>query len=172
MNLTSSVDQLIGSLEAFKAAMPRNLTADAGNSFELAFQAASEEITTLTNQTAESGFAKTTFAEFQTQNLLVDTENEALGGKPNIRQFMEATGSDFNDANELLYGVIGSNADLRDWTKIMASDNPIDAVRAATGQLFNSDKEYALVNHTNYSTPKFAETLGKVPSVVKMLWVR
>ena len=62
MNLTSSVDQLIGSLEAFKAAMPRNLTADAGNSFELAFQAASEEITTLTNQTAESGFAKTTFA--------------------------------------------------------------------------------------------------------------
>ena len=91
----------------------------------------------------------------------MDTENEALGGKPNIRQFMEATGSDFNDANELLYGVIGSNADLRDWTKIMASDNPIDAVRAATGQLFNSDKEYALVNHTNYSTPKFAETLGK-----------
>ena len=75
MNLTSSVDQLIGSLEAFKAAMPRNLTADAGNSFELAFQAASEEITTLTNQTdavtstanaavvdATSAVAKTNFA--------------------------------------------------------------------------------------------------------------
>ena len=42
----------------------------------------------------------------------------------------------------------------------MGSDNPLDAVRAATSQLKNSDKEYALVNHVDYGTPKFEETLA------------
>ena len=173
MNITSSVDQLIGSLEAFKAAMPKELSAGGSNSFEQAFQAASEEINALTSQTdavtstanaavvdAASAVAKTNFAEFQTQNLLVDTQRESRESMPSFPEFMEATGVNFNDASELMYGVIGSNADLRDWTKIMASDNPLDAVRAATSQLKNSDKEYALVNHVDYGTPKFEETLA------------
>lgn len=173
MNITSSVNQLIGSLEAFKAAMPKELSAGGSNSFEQAFQAASEEITALTSQTdavtsssnsavanSASVETKTSFSEFQTQNLLVDTQRESRESMPSFPEFMDATGVGFNDASELLYGVIGSNADLRDWTKIMASDNPLDAVRAATSQLKNSDKEYALVNHVDYGTPKFEETLA------------
>ena len=174
MNITSSVDQLIGSLEAFKAAMPKRLSAGGSNSFEQAFQAASEEITALTSQTdavtsnsnsevanSASVEIKTSFAEFKMQNLLVDTQRESRESMPSFPEFMEATGVNFNDASELLYGVIGSNADFRDWTKIMASDNPLDATRAATRQLKNSDMEYALVNHVDYGTPKFEQTLAE-----------
>ena len=173
MNITSSVDQLIGSLEAFKATMAKQQSADDSDSFELAFQAASDEISALTGQAdvvtsnsnaamvnTASAVAKTSFAEFQTQNLLVDTERESRESMPGFPEFMEATGVNFNDASELLYGVIGSNADFRDWTKIMASDNPLDATRAATRQLKNSDMDYALVNHVDYGTPKFEETLA------------
>ena len=173
MNITSSVDQLIGSLEAFKATMAKQQSADDSDSFELAFQAASEEITAITSQTdavtsitnalvvdSSSAVAKTSFAEFQTQNLLMDTQRESRESMPSFPEFMDATGLDFNDASEFLYGVIGSNADFRDWNKIMASDNPLDATRAATRQLMNSDKEYAMVNHVDYGTVKFEETLA------------
>jgi hypothetical protein len=57
--------------------------------------------------------------------------------------------------------VIGSNADLRDWSKIMASGNPVDATRAATGQMYNSDKEYALLKHQDYGQLIFPLTLAK-----------
>ena len=173
MNITSSVDQLIGSLEAFKAAMPKGLSAGGSDSFENAFQAASDEITVLTSQTdaaksianasvvdSASSLTKTSFAEFQTQNLLVASERAARVDKPNMGEFIDATGVNVADASELLYGVIGSNADLRDWTQIMESDNPVDAVRAATEQLYNSDKPYQLVHHVDYGTLKFEETLA------------
>ena len=72
-----------------------------------------------------------------------------------------------SDASELLYGVIGSNADLRDWSKIMSSGNPVDAARAATGQLYNSDKDYALVNHADFGTLRFNDTLAESSLVSK-----
>jgi hypothetical protein len=78
-----------------------------------------------------------------------------------MKEFMDATGATAANASELLYGVIGSNADLRDWSKIMASGNPVDAARAATRQLYNSDKDYALVNHADYGTDRFADTLAE-----------
>jgi hypothetical protein len=56
--------------------------------------------------------------------------------------------------------VIGSNGDYRDWGAIMASDNPIDAARAATGQLYNSSLSYELVNDASYGTPAFADELA------------
>ena len=42
----------------------------------------------------------------------------------------------------------------------MASDNPIDAARAATGQLYNSSLSYELVNDASYGTPAFADELA------------
>ena len=35
----------------------------------------------------------------------------------------ERNGGNTNDSSELLYGVTGSDADLRDWAAIMDSDN-------------------------------------------------
>ena len=100
MNITSSVDQLIGSLEAFKATMAKQQSADDSDSFELAFQAASEEITAITSQTdavtsitnalvvdSTSAVAKTSFAEFQTQNLLMDTQRESRESMPSFPEF-------------------------------------------------------------------------------------
>jgi hypothetical protein len=43
----------------------------------------------------------------------------------------------------------------------MASGNPVDAVRAATGQMYNSDKEYALVKHQDYGQLTFPVTLAE-----------
>lgn len=54
--------------------------------------------------------------------------------KPSIKEFMDKTGASIDEAIDLIYGVIGSNADYRDWTKIMSSESPIEAARTATGQ--------------------------------------
>ena len=64
-------------------------------------------------------------------------------GKPDIAQFKQATGCDFATASSLLYGVVGSNEDYRDWNAIMASADPVQAARQATGALYNSDLPYS-----------------------------
>ena len=39
-------------------------------------------------------------------------------------------------ASELLYGVVGSNQDTRNWSAIMATDDPVNAARVATNQMY------------------------------------
>ena len=63
----------------------------------------------------------------------------ARAARPNVREFMDQSGADFETASELLYGVVGSNTDVRDWKSIMASADPISAARAATGQMYNQE---------------------------------
>jgi hypothetical protein len=54
----------------------------------------------------------------------------------NIKKFMDATGSDFITASELMYGVVGSNKDYRDWNSIMSSPDAIKAAKIATSQMY------------------------------------
>jgi hypothetical protein len=68
------------------------------------------------------------------------------GGKPDTATFMKATGADFSTASSLLYGVIGSNTDYRDWNAIMASSDPVQSARQATGALYDSDLPYTSGN--------------------------
>ncbi len=56
--------------------------------------------------------------------------------RPDIKTFMDKSGASFEDAAELLYGVVGSNTDTRDWQAIMASGDPVTAARRATGQMY------------------------------------
>ena len=42
----------------------------------------------------------------------------------------------------------------------MASDNPVDAARAATAQLYNSSLTYEMVNDASYETLAFADKLA------------
>ena len=63
-------------------------------------------------------------------------------GKPDTATFMKATGADFATASSLLYGVVGSNTDYRDWNAIMAAADQVQAARQATGALYNSDLPY------------------------------
>ena len=55
---------------------------------------------------------------------------------PTRDEFMAITGVDENLAQVLLSTQPGQNYDLRDWSKIMASDNPLEAAQAATAALY------------------------------------
>lgn len=62
--------------------------------------------------------------------------------KPSVAEFMKTTGTTFETATSVLYGVIGSNNDLRDWKAIMGSDNPLQAARQAVGAMYNSGLDF------------------------------
>ncbi len=66
--------------------------------------------------------------------------------KPNTAQFAAAAKTDASTASSMLYGVIGSNLDVRDWTAIMASSNPLAAARAATAAMYNSGSKAYLAS--------------------------
>jgi hypothetical protein len=102
----------------------------------------------------------TSFDDLLRRDLLTNADVSRLQ-RPNVLQFMDAAGVTFGIASELLYGVIGSNTDLRDWRAIMASDNPVDAARAATRQLYNSDLDYQLGQRAEKGTDAFEEILAE-----------
>ena len=69
--------------------------------------------------------------------------------KPNLREMAEAIGGQSledmspekyaevtSQAGELLYGVVGSNQDTRDFNAIMSSDNIVAAAQQATEQMY------------------------------------
>ena len=72
----------------------------------------------------------------QSPKTLLTTAEASSASRPNVKEFMDRTGAQFLDASELIYGVVGSNTDVRDWTSIMASKDPITAARQATGQMY------------------------------------
>lgn len=76
---------------------------------------------------------------------LINDKRLAVKDRPTLSEFMMKTGACAEDASELLYGVIGSNTDLRNWSKIMSSVDPFTAARLATGQLYNSDEDHGTV---------------------------
>jgi hypothetical protein len=173
MNIVASSDPMISRLDAFKTtAKAGQVSSDdgqfakslsdatlrlyAGLAEDVPLGPVMEEVAAISPR-AEAF----SLASYRSQDWLMDTEAQSSAARPNMREFMDVTGVDSVDASELLYGVIGSNADLRDWSKIMASGNPVDAARAATGQMYNSNKEYALVKHQDYGQLTFAETLAQ-----------
>jgi hypothetical protein len=171
MTIVARIDGLIANLQGLRQAVE----AERGAGFEAVLNAALDEADAVVGalpsapgvspvamamaEPAPMRTAGTSFAGFLQQNLLT-TADAARTARPNMREFMDATGADATDASELLYGVIGSNQDLRNWEAIMASDNPIDAARAATRQLYNSDRDYQLRQHADFGTDRFADTLA------------
>lgn len=75
----------------------------------------------------------------------------AIASKPNIKEFMDATGVDFLTASNTLYGNIGANIDARDWGAIMSSSNPLAAATQATASMY-SDPAYQQSNTANLIT--------------------
>ncbi len=69
--------------------------------------------------------------------LLQDSSSKTQ--KPSIKEFMDATGCDYEDATQMLYGVVGSNKEVRDWGKIMSVADPMNAARAATNAMYQND---------------------------------
>lgn len=173
MTTLARIDQLISRLEAFAARPPLAQDAAVAAAFETSLAEASARLDAVLAQNpgadrleqalreSVSEPEAASFLAMSSQDWLKDSEPEAIEARPNMRDFMAATGVEAADASELLYGVIGSNADLRDWSKIMASDHPVDAARAATAQMYNSDKDYALVKHQDYRKLTFDATLAE-----------
>jgi len=85
--------------------------------------------------TVSSSFSQT-FAVAQAAKSWLTSAEAAQANRPNVKEFMDRAGAKFLDASELIYGVVGSNTDVRDWAAIMASDDPISAARQATGQMY------------------------------------
>ena len=167
MTTIAQMDQLITSLQNIRATLAednsKNNNADFGAMFDTALSNALEEPVPQMNVNAAAMVNDSpaqSFDDFMAMNLLGTNLDTSRAARPNMREFMDATGASSQDASELLYGVIGSNGDYRDWGAIMASDNPIDAARAATGQLYNSSLSYEMVNSASYGTPAFADELA------------
>ena len=167
MTTIAQMDQLITSLQNIRATLAednsKNNNADFGAMFDTALSNALEEPVPQMNVNAAAMVNDSpaqSFDDFMAMNLLGTNLDTSRAARPNVREFMDATGASSQDASELLYGVIGSNGDYRDWGAIMASDNPIDAARAATGQLYNSSLTYEMVNSASYGTPAFADELA------------
>ena len=172
MTIVARIDGLIANLQGLRQAVE----AERGAGFEAVLNAALDEAdvvvggmtaapaptpVAMTNP-VEMPLASRTGTSFDAflQRDLLTTAEAARAARPNMREFMDATGADATDASELLYGVIGSNQDLRNWEAIMASDNPIDAARAATRQLYNSGHDYQLRQHADFGTDRLADTLA------------
>ena len=91
--------------------------------------------TSVDSPTVSSNFGQT-LAVAQAPKSWLTTSETSQAHRPNVKEFMDRSGAPFLDASELIYGVVGSNTDVRDWSAIMASEDPISAARQATGQMY------------------------------------
>jgi len=85
--------------------------------------------------TPANSFAQT-LAAAQAPKSWLTSAGASESSRPNIKEFMDRCSAEFLDASELIYGVVGSNTDVRDWSAIMASDDPVSAARQATAQMY------------------------------------
>lgn len=57
--------------------------------------------------------------------------------KPSIKELMDFTNMSFEDASSILYGVVGSNEDTRDWNKILTSSDVLKTAKEETAKMYN-----------------------------------
>lgn len=57
--------------------------------------------------------------------------------KPSIKELMDFTNMSFEDASSILYGVVGSNEDSRDWNKILTSSDVLKTAKEETAKMYN-----------------------------------
>ena len=91
----------------------------------------------------------------------VDIQN-----RPNMREFMDATGVDAKAASEILYGTIGANTDTRDWAAIMASDDPVQASIQANLAQYSDGSATSNLDREAYPT-NFGNPVGDKAGIVK-----
>lgn len=64
---------------------------------------------------------------------------------------MDATGSDFLTASNLIYGDVGANLDARNWSAIMSASDPAKAAKDGLAAMY-SDPKYLVDNAANLIT--------------------
>ena len=149
MNISNKIDQLITDLSKLKPSLI-NDTVDSKEKFNSLLQAAIETDYRGKKEGLEFNIEpeKKISKEIPSwvgPNYYYDPKNPR---KPNMHELMAAISgkkpqelyaeSNSNwrkissQASEILYGVIGSNADTRDWSAIMASDDIVKTAQAQT----------------------------------------
>ena len=99
-------------------------------------QASAQTSATAAATSTAGGSATAGASSPQSTSWLLPKDAPPSKDKPNLAEFIDATGTDFTTASSLLYGTMGSNEDRRDWGAIMASGDPVAAARAGTGQMY------------------------------------
>jgi hypothetical protein len=80
----------------------------------------------------------------------------AAGGRPDLKEFMDTAKVDFQTASDLIYGVVGSNQDTRNWGAIMAASDPVAAARQATANMYGG----VAINPIDEPGSKYRATSG------------
>jgi len=152
MELSARIDQVMASLEALKVRATET-PAEANTQFASILETALDSNHTTPPVAAAEPIKAQAEAAPQIPSW-VDPNygyDPANPGKPNMRELMEAlsgrsvetlyadSNSNWQDtsrlASELLYGVVGSNKDTRNWNAIMGSSDIVKAARQATGKI-------------------------------------
>ena len=153
MELSARIDQVMASLEALKV-RAADAPAEANSQFASILETALDSDHTTTTVTVAEPNKVQAEAAPQIPGW-VDPDygyDPANPRKPNMRELMEAlsgrpvealyadANSNWQDtsrlASELLYGVVGSNDDTRDWSAIIGSSDIVRAARQATGDMY------------------------------------
>jgi hypothetical protein len=153
MQVTNQIDQLIHRLNELKPSLSNGI------------DATTEQFNSILKETLESSNSEytilkktTTLADQKKSGNIPDWVDPAYGydtqnpRKPNMREFMAAISGKSSDesyldpngdwqsksqnASALLYGVVGSNQDTRDWSKIMAAKDIIGVAQIETGKMY------------------------------------
>ena len=117
-----------------------------------------QNVQTVTSEESFTSILNNSPNETEVQPELASAQNSRLSNatekhsKPNLRELMESvTGRTMDelyadpnsnwkkiskDASEILYGVVGSNNDTRDWESIMSSENIFDTARSETEKMY------------------------------------
>lgn len=154
MQILHKVDQLIQKLTDLKPILsedsPNNsekfdeiLKASLTNSSSIS-NASNNAINSYNNNTLENNWASSDYSF-----------NPLAPRKPNMRELMEAmSGKTLEDlykepiyswqkisrqASDILYGVVGSNEDTRDWLSIMSSNDIVTKAREQTGAMYEPE---------------------------------
>lgn len=186
MQISYQIDQLITSLEELKPLLSQHDDKNSKRFSDLMRQSldsASDGNPTKMEATVEKNLKK--IPDWVNPQYSYDPENPR---KPNMRELMEAMSgkslqqlyeepsqewdSITRKASEMLYGVVGSNTDTRDWAKIMAADDVLDAAQLETGKMYDSqiysdpnlDADGNLLNNVAVLKDKDGNILRRLPN--------
>ena len=188
MQIINKIDKLISQLTDLKPEMSDDLSINEKKFNDLLKSAveSSYEITGPVSESASSPKASVSNGtpNWVDQNYDYHTQNPR---KPNMRELMEAISGKSVDelyleseeswqkisdqASEMLYGVIGSNLDTRDWTSIMSSDDILKAAKDQTAIMYdpnvdilsNFDENNNLTGQTAVIKDKEGNILRSIP---------
>ena len=156
MQVINKIDQLIAGLTELKPALSDVSSIDE-EKFNDLLKANMATGQTTTNEEIQVALPEKEKLESEIPNWVdLDYSYDPLNPrKPNMRELMEAIAEkDLEDlyaetdenwqkirhkASDILYGVLGSNNDTRDWVSIMASDNILVAAREQTGVMYKTE---------------------------------